>query len=154
MPGAEKPEIYFLGVIDVLTHYGVRKQAAYAAKTVKHGTGTDDLQFCAMDCHFTEKKLFRCVIASLYVYMRVCPSRLFENNRKRQLWCIKSLWNTIHTHVTQNKCCNHSLVHPTWFLKTNEKVDFMTFLFKTMGKMVGEIMDDASLSYWPCLFLS
>ena len=34
---APKQEIYFLAIIDVLTHYGVKKQAAKAAKTVKYG---------------------------------------------------------------------------------------------------------------------
>eukprot|EP00795_Rhopilema_esculentum_P014006 gene14006-4975_t len=32
-----KHEIYYLGIIDVLTYYGSNKKAAHAAKTVKHG---------------------------------------------------------------------------------------------------------------------
>ncbi|XP_037075422.1 phosphatidylinositol 5-phosphate 4-kinase type-2 alpha-like [Pollicipes pollicipes] len=35
--------IYFLAIIDVLTHYGVKKQAAKAAKTVKYGSGVEGI---------------------------------------------------------------------------------------------------------------
>ncbi|XP_068716502.1 phosphatidylinositol 5-phosphate 4-kinase type-2 alpha-like isoform X2 [Montipora capricornis] len=34
-------ELYFLGIIDVLTFYGAGKKAAHAAKTVKHGAGAE-----------------------------------------------------------------------------------------------------------------
>jgi len=34
-------EIYFLAIIDILTHYGVKKRTASAAKTVKHGAGAE-----------------------------------------------------------------------------------------------------------------
>jgi len=34
-------EIYFLAVVDILTHYGVKKRTAQAAKTVKHGAGAE-----------------------------------------------------------------------------------------------------------------
>jgi len=33
-----KKEVYFLALVDILTHYGVKKQAAKAAKTVKYGS--------------------------------------------------------------------------------------------------------------------
>uniref|UniRef100_A0A1B6EE41 1-phosphatidylinositol-5-phosphate 4-kinase n=1 Tax=Clastoptera arizonana TaxID=38151 RepID=A0A1B6EE41_9HEMI len=39
-------EIYFLALIDVLTHYGVKKQAAKAAKTVKYGANVDGISTC------------------------------------------------------------------------------------------------------------
>ncbi|XP_054267534.1 phosphatidylinositol 5-phosphate 4-kinase type-2 alpha isoform X1 [Macrosteles quadrilineatus] len=39
-------EIYFLAIIDVLTHYGVKKQAAKAAKTVKYGANVDGISTC------------------------------------------------------------------------------------------------------------
>lgn len=38
-----KREIYFLALIDILTHYGVKKQAAKAAKTVKYGSHVDGI---------------------------------------------------------------------------------------------------------------
>jgi len=37
LPGAPQREVYFMGLVDVLTHYDTRKKAAHAAKTVKHG---------------------------------------------------------------------------------------------------------------------
>ncbi|XP_045466945.1 phosphatidylinositol 5-phosphate 4-kinase type-2 alpha [Harmonia axyridis] len=42
-------EIYFVAIIDVLTHYGVRKQAAKAAKTVKYGSNVDGISTCDPD---------------------------------------------------------------------------------------------------------
>ncbi|XP_044261575.1 phosphatidylinositol 5-phosphate 4-kinase type-2 alpha [Tribolium madens] len=39
-------EIYFIAIIDVLTHYGVKKQAAKAAKTVKYGSNVDGISTC------------------------------------------------------------------------------------------------------------
>jgi len=46
IPGAPKREIYFLAVIDVLTHYGMKKQAAKAAKTVKYGSNVEGISTC------------------------------------------------------------------------------------------------------------
>ncbi|XP_011503789.1 PREDICTED: phosphatidylinositol 5-phosphate 4-kinase type-2 alpha [Ceratosolen solmsi marchali] len=43
---APDKELYFLAIIDVLTHYGVRKQAAKAAKTVKYGANVDGISTC------------------------------------------------------------------------------------------------------------
>ncbi|CAG7826666.1 unnamed protein product, partial [Allacma fusca] len=48
-PNAPRREIYFLAVIDVLTHYGVKKQAAKAAKTVKYGSNVEGISTCEPD---------------------------------------------------------------------------------------------------------
>uniref|UniRef100_A0A6Q2ZGN0 Phosphatidylinositol 5-phosphate 4-kinase type-2 gamma n=1 Tax=Esox lucius TaxID=8010 RepID=A0A6Q2ZGN0_ESOLU len=40
-PGAPHKEVYFMGLIDVLTQYDTKKKAAHAAKTVKHGAGAE-----------------------------------------------------------------------------------------------------------------
>jgi hypothetical protein len=38
MPSSEdKKEIYFMALIDILTHYGLKKKSANVAKTVKYG---------------------------------------------------------------------------------------------------------------------
>ena len=34
-------EIYFLALIDILTHYGMKKRSAQAAKTVKYGANAE-----------------------------------------------------------------------------------------------------------------
>ncbi|XP_062255403.1 phosphatidylinositol 5-phosphate 4-kinase type-2 gamma-like isoform X2 [Platichthys flesus] len=39
--GAPQREVYFMGLIDVLTEYDTRKKAAHAAKAVKHGAGAE-----------------------------------------------------------------------------------------------------------------
>ncbi|KPP68943.1 hypothetical protein Z043_112338, partial [Scleropages formosus] len=36
-----RKEVYFMAVIDILTHYDAKKKAAHAAKTVKHGAGAE-----------------------------------------------------------------------------------------------------------------
>ncbi|KAI3352723.1 hypothetical protein L3Q82_019304 [Scortum barcoo] len=38
---AVKKEVYFMAIIDILTHYDAKKKAAHAAKTVKHGAGAE-----------------------------------------------------------------------------------------------------------------
>ncbi|XP_051871955.1 phosphatidylinositol 5-phosphate 4-kinase type-2 alpha [Pristis pectinata] len=38
---SQRKEVYFLGIIDILTHYDAKKKAAHAAKTVKHGAGAE-----------------------------------------------------------------------------------------------------------------
>ena len=37
LTAAPRKEVYFMAVIDILTHYDAKKKAAHAAKTVKHG---------------------------------------------------------------------------------------------------------------------
>ena len=38
---SSRREVYFLALVDILTHYGVKKRTAQAAKTVKHGAGAE-----------------------------------------------------------------------------------------------------------------
>lgn len=38
---AERPEFYYMALIDILTHYGMKKRTANAAKQVKHGSGAE-----------------------------------------------------------------------------------------------------------------
>ncbi|XP_072346812.1 phosphatidylinositol 5-phosphate 4-kinase type-2 gamma-like [Scyliorhinus torazame] len=39
--GSPRKEVYFMGLIDILTQYDTKKKAAHAAKTVKHGAGAE-----------------------------------------------------------------------------------------------------------------
>ncbi|CAK8681996.1 unnamed protein product [Clavelina lepadiformis] len=38
---APKSEVYYMGLIDILTHYDTKKKAAHAVKTAKHGAGAE-----------------------------------------------------------------------------------------------------------------
>jgi len=40
---SQRREIYFLSLVDILTHYGMKKQAAKVAKTVKYGSSVDGI---------------------------------------------------------------------------------------------------------------
>lgn len=40
-PDTEKPVLYYMALIDILTHYGMKKRTANAAKQVKHGSGAE-----------------------------------------------------------------------------------------------------------------
>ena len=40
---SQKREIYFLALVDILTQYGVKKQAAKVAKTVKYGANVEGI---------------------------------------------------------------------------------------------------------------
>lgn len=46
-PFADSPrkEVYFMAIIDILTHYDAKKKAAHAAKTVKHGVSSSLASF-------------------------------------------------------------------------------------------------------------
>ena len=41
----ERHEIYFLSLVDILTHYGVKKMTAKAAKTVKYGANSGGIRY-------------------------------------------------------------------------------------------------------------
>lgn len=50
MIGAPWREVYFMGLIDVLTQYDTKKKAAHAAKAVKHGVRHQGaVSFCCFE---------------------------------------------------------------------------------------------------------
>ncbi|CAD6198251.1 unnamed protein product [Caenorhabditis auriculariae] len=40
---SEKPLVYFIGLVDILTYYGMKKRTATAAKTVKYGSDAENI---------------------------------------------------------------------------------------------------------------
>lgn len=58
--GAVKKEVYFMAIIDILTHYDAKKKAAHAAKTVKHGVSVKISALLATDCLFCCSAACRC----------------------------------------------------------------------------------------------
>jgi len=59
-PGTDQRNVYFLSIVDVLTHYGMKKAAAKAAKTVKYGSGVEGISTVEPDQY---AKRFRAFIA-------------------------------------------------------------------------------------------
>ena len=55
-------EIYFMGLVDILTQFGIRKRTAQAAKSVKHGATADistvhPEQYAKRFCEFISKAI-------------------------------------------------------------------------------------------------
>ncbi|XP_065098214.1 phosphatidylinositol 5-phosphate 4-kinase type-2 gamma [Paramisgurnus dabryanus] len=62
--GAPQREIYFMGLIDILTLYDTKKKAPHTAKTVKHGAGAE-----ISTIHPEQNaKLFQDFIANIFAY--------------------------------------------------------------------------------------
>jgi len=49
IPSQDGNDIYFLSLVDILTHYGVKKMTAKAAKTVKYGASVDGISTAEPD---------------------------------------------------------------------------------------------------------
>lgn len=65
--GAPQREVYFMGLIDVLTQYDTKKKAAHAAKTVKHGVSNTREK--------EEGKRWRAAVRLLKTLARTCSAR-------------------------------------------------------------------------------
>lgn len=60
--GSTRREIYFMGLVDILTSYGLRKKTAQAAKSVKHGVAAEIStvhpdQYAKRFCDFISKSI-------------------------------------------------------------------------------------------------
>ena len=110
--------------------------------------------------------IFRCRIASLKEGLSIGPSvhYAFSKIIKWQIhsfWWIKSFRNFTPNHLTQyRRFQNPSVPLKRVYLK-HGFYDFLAWLcaesvneHENTEKMMGEIMDAASLSYWTCLFVS
>ena len=81
----DRPVYYYMALIDILTHYGMKKRTANAAKQVKHGSGAEistvkPEQYAKRFTDFVNKILVWHMCASSHFYhvcCRLVPNHLF-----------------------------------------------------------------------------